>query len=85
MKIIDGKKKCSDTFIKFIEINEVIQINQTTVTKSFHPAHFGQTSVRLSVYRSTLGNPLYVTDPGCEKIGGLAVQMPDLTGEKERV
>ncbi|KAL3881736.1 hypothetical protein ACJMK2_028132 [Sinanodonta woodiana] len=83
-EIIDGERLCGDIFCKFVKINEVVKINQTTVTKSFNPTYLGQTSMLLSVYRSTSENPRYVTEPRCEKIGDIVVKMPDTTGEKDR-
>ncbi|KAL3881740.1 hypothetical protein ACJMK2_028136 [Sinanodonta woodiana] len=84
LTVIDGETKCKDVFDKVMEINETIKINETKVEKIYGPSQFGQKSCTLAIYRSKNVNPSYVTDSGCELIGQLRVDMPDLTGEKNR-
>ncbi|KAK3611893.1 hypothetical protein CHS0354_021328 [Potamilus streckersoni] len=84
LMVIDGETNCKDVFDKVMGINETMKINETKVEKIYGPAYFGQRSCVLSIYKSKNVNPCYVTDPGCEQIGDLVVDMPDLTGEKNR-
>ncbi|KAL3889658.1 hypothetical protein ACJMK2_001992 [Sinanodonta woodiana] len=84
LTVIDGQFQYKDVFDKVMGINEIIKINETKIERMYCPAYFGQKEGSIAIYRSKSFNPRYVTDPGCEQIGHLHVNMPDLTGEKDR-
>ena len=81
---IDGEYYCQDIFDRFIGINDQLEVGKHTVTRVLTPTSRYHTEMILDVYRSNMPNPKYITDSGCKRIGTVTVQMPDLTGGKNR-
>ena len=81
---IDGEYYCTHIFDRFIGINDQLEVGKHTVTRVLTPLSRYQTAMSLDFYRSNMQNPKYITDSGCTRIGTVRVQMPDLTGGKNR-
>ena len=73
-----------DVYNKLISVDDMVEVGKTSVSKKRHPLYADQRSLTLRLYRSTNPSPMYVTDPGCEKIGSLQVHIQDTTGGLDR-
>ncbi|XP_056010525.1 uncharacterized protein LOC125681968 isoform X4 [Ostrea edulis] len=82
-KKIDGTPYCYDIFEKMVAIGESVDVGKTVEKEVFASAS-DMTKMSLKFYQSDIENPQFVTDPGCECIGELLVDMPDKTGGTER-
>ena len=75
----DGNQ-CDDIFDKFVQINDSVKVGKHLFKKQYGVAFSCITSVTLDLFRCDRPDPMYTTDVGCEKIGSLHVDMPDLKG-----
>ncbi|XP_061164545.1 uncharacterized protein LOC133173581 [Saccostrea echinata] len=82
-KKIDDTYYCVDIFEKMVAIGESVDVGKT-VEKEVFAASAEMTKMVLKFYQSNEENPQFVTDKGCECIGELLVDMPDVRGGKER-
>ena len=82
--IVEGVRYCTDIFHSLVKIDKSLEVGKHKVTVTQRPVYSKQKAMSLIFYRSTLQSPKYITDIGCEKIGTLNVEMPDLTGNTER-
>ncbi|XP_064601158.1 LOW QUALITY PROTEIN: heat shock 70 kDa protein 12B-like [Liolophura sinensis] len=82
--MIEGERKCEDIFYRFVSVDEEVPHGMETREHIFSPAYSGQTALEFAVYKSTVTEPKYTTDPSCLKLGSFTVDMPDLTGDKKR-
>ena len=74
---------CGDHFEKFVTINDEFETGQT-VTVEVYPVAADTTKMTIDIYTSTKPNPRYTTDVGCEHLGRLVVDMPDITRGLDR-
>lgn len=82
-KKIDHTFYCVDIFEKMTTIGDSGDVGQT-VEKELFASSKNMKSMVLRFYRSYTRNPKFVTDPGCEYIGTMTVELPDLSGGTER-
>ncbi|XP_064601149.1 heat shock 70 kDa protein 12B-like [Liolophura sinensis] len=82
--MIEGERECQDIFNRFVSVDEEVPYGMETSEHTFNPIYSGQTKMGLEVYKSTVTKPKYTTDPSCFHLGTFTVDMPDLTGEKDR-
>ncbi|XP_064603115.1 heat shock 70 kDa protein 12B-like [Liolophura sinensis] len=82
--MIEGERRCEDIFDRFVSVDEEVPNGMETSEHTLNPIYSGQTEMWLAVYKSTVTKPKYTTDPSCSKLGSFTVDMPDLTGEKDR-
>ncbi|XP_064601145.1 LOW QUALITY PROTEIN: heat shock 70 kDa protein 12B-like [Liolophura sinensis] len=82
--MIEGERKCKDIFYRFVSVGEEVPYGMETSEHTFSPTYSGQTKMRATVYKSTVTKPKYTSDPSCFKLGSFRVDLPDLTGEKNR-
>nr|XP_034301187.1 uncharacterized protein LOC105326615 isoform X2 [Crassostrea gigas] len=80
---IDNTIYCVDLFEKMVAIGESVDVGKTFEKEVFASSKEMKSMV-LKFYQSEIKNPTYVTDYGCECIGKLSVEMPDLSGGTER-
>nr|XP_034301175.1 uncharacterized protein LOC117681324 isoform X4 [Crassostrea gigas] len=80
---IDNTIYCVDLFEKVVAIGESVDVGKTFEKEVFASSKEMKSMV-LKFYQSEIKNPTYVTDPGCQCIGKLSVEMPDLSGGTER-
>lgn len=80
---IDNVIYCVDLFEKMVAIGDSVDVGKT-VEKEVFASSKDMKSMFLKFYQSDNENPKFVTDPGCECIGTLMVEMPDLKGGTER-
>lgn len=80
---IDDTFYCVDVFEKMVAIEESVDVGKT-VEKEFFASSRDMKLMALKFYKSGNKDPKFVTDPGCECIRTLMVEMPDLSGGTER-
>lgn len=64
---------CEEVFKVFIAIGADIVPGKTQVKHIFNSAK----SNVVEIYKSVLETPAYTTDPGCERIGEIFIDLPD--------
>ena len=75
---INGQKRCKDVFVKYVTRGDSIDMGHE-FSKIFQPLIPDQTTVECSFYTSTDTNPRYTTDPTCQRLGTLTIQLPPHT------
>ncbi|XP_052781208.1 heat shock 70 kDa protein 12B-like isoform X1 [Mya arenaria] len=68
----DGKWRVFKCFDVFVRVNKDVPIDHK-ITKGYIPLAY-RTSI--AIFRTTTENPVYVTDPGCELLGKLILELP---------
>lgn len=76
--------KCMDIFSKHVEKGQTLKVGEAQSDNTYTPVEDSQTSMCFQIYTSTELNPAYITDPGCQKIGQMEVDMPDTSGGRNR-
>lgn len=71
----DRRERCLNTFSKLVEIGQLMVVNQVQKEKSYLPVMSAQATMPIDVYISKEKDPLYVTNPGCKKIGTFKVEL----------
>jgi molecular chaperone DnaK (HSP70) len=69
---LDGKSFCGDQFTKFVTIGESLPFNHV-VSHDLHPLVQRQSEISFPVYQSTLPNPKYTDEFGCQLMGTLTM------------
>lgn len=82
--VIDGKQKCSDVFDRHVTKGDKLLFNEAQAAQTYVPLRENQTSMTFSVYTSSVLNPMYVTDFGCDLVGSMTVDMKDTAGGLRR-
>ncbi|KAK3581187.1 hypothetical protein CHS0354_024721 [Potamilus streckersoni] len=81
---IDGKIRCKDVFNAFIRVNTPVEMGHS-VTECYSTIVPFQTAIILQVFSSSDPEPKFTTDPGCLKVGELAVFIPNPSEEERAV
>ncbi|XP_053400026.1 heat shock 70 kDa protein 12A-like [Mercenaria mercenaria] len=81
---IGGKTKCKDVFAVHVKKGQELIVGEAQSNKRYIPLEPAQISLVFDIYTSTEEDPQYVTDVGCEYVGQLEVEVPDLSGGKAR-
>ena len=71
----DGVEWCTGLFDTFVFADQAVSLGHT-VTRSYTLAQENKQSTKITVYASEKGSVQYVTDPGCEKVGEMRLEMP---------
>nr|XP_034301188.1 heat shock 70 kDa protein 12A-like [Crassostrea gigas] len=79
----DDANYCVGLFEKMVAIGDSVDVGKTDEKEVFASSKDMKLMV-LKFYQSDKVDPKYVTDTGCECIGKLSVEMPDLSGGTER-
>lgn len=80
-----GKRvKCKDVFARHVEKGQQLVVGDVQSNQRYTPLEADQVSLVFDVYTSTEEDPQYVTDVGCTYVGELEVEVPELSGGKER-
>jgi hypothetical protein len=82
---IDGKIKCKDVFDVHVKKGQELVVGEAQSKQRYTPLEADQISLVFDVYTSTDAEPLFVTDVGCTYVGQLEVDVPNLSGGKDRV
>ena len=72
----NGVEWCSGLFDTFVFADQAVSLGQT-VTRSYTLAQEGTQSTKISVYASDKESVQYITDPGCEKVAQMRLEMPN--------
>lgn len=72
---INGQVRCKDVFFKYITKGEQITPGHE-VSQIFQALKPDETTLECTVYTSTDENPRYITDPSCQRLGILTIQLP---------
>lgn len=81
---VGGKQKCKDVFAAHVKKGQELVVGEAQCNQRYIPLEADQMSLIFDIYTSPNENPEYVTDPGCINVGQLEVEVPDLSGGKER-
>ncbi|KAL3858892.1 hypothetical protein ACJMK2_009141 [Sinanodonta woodiana] len=81
---IAGNFHCRDVFSAFIRVNTPVEIGHS-VTECVSTLTPFQPAILLQVFSSSDTEPKFTTDPGCLKIGELAVFIPNPSAEQRPV
>ena len=79
----NGETRCKDVFSKYITIGDSIESGHE-VSKVFQVLNSKETTLQCTVYKSTDRNPRFITDPTCQRLGILTVQLPPHTPGQTR-
>ena len=80
---MNGQTRCKDVFSKYITIGDSIESGHE-VSKVFQVLNSKETTLQCTVYKSTDRNPRFITDPTCQRLGILTVQLPPHTPGQTR-
>lgn len=83
-KNIGSKVKCQDVFALHVKKGQELVVGQAQSSQRYTPLEDDQLSLVFDIYTSTEENPSYVTDYSCTYVGQLEVDVPNVSGEKER-
>ncbi|XP_076117417.1 heat shock 70 kDa protein 12A-like [Mytilus galloprovincialis] len=72
---LDGVNRCKDIFFKYFQVGEMVQCSQQE-SQVFQAVRPFETTLECAIYVSSDPNPLYVTDPSCQRLGNLIVDLP---------
>lgn len=75
---INGQVRCKDVFFKYITKGEQITAGHE-VSQIFQALKPDETTLECTVYTSSDENPRYITDPSCQRLGILTIQLPPHT------
>lgn len=80
-KIVNGKERCRDVFLKMFTKGEPISFG---LKKSlfFKPMVQGENVLECGIFVSNQKDPKYVDEPGCVKLGTLLVPLPNFERQK---
>jgi hypothetical protein len=71
-------------FATHVKKGQELVVGEAQSKQRYTPLEADQISLVFDVYTSTEEEPLYVTDVGCTYVGQLEVDVPDLSGGKDR-
>ena len=75
---------CEGRFSKHAEAGQSVDVDEATEEHTYRPSEPDQTKVDLRVYVTENLNPEYVDEEGCQFLGSLTVDIPDITGGLKR-
>lgn len=80
-KIVNGKERCRDVFLKMFTKGEPISFG---LKKSlfFKPMVQDESVLECSIFVSNQKDPKYIDEPGCVKLGTLLVPVPNFERQK---
>ncbi|XP_060065878.1 heat shock 70 kDa protein 12A-like [Ylistrum balloti] len=85
LKEVDGESVyCVDVFSIHVKKGDVIPVWQSLEKYPYAVVYPDQTGILFGIYISHNPSPEYVTDEGCECIGSVEIEMPDISKGLER-
>ncbi|XP_071150904.1 heat shock 70 kDa protein 12A-like [Mytilus edulis] len=72
-----GTDRCKDVFFKFATIDDKVEDGHTS-SQIFQALNPNERTLECAIYTSTDPSPRYVTDPTCQRLGNLIVDLPKL-------
>lgn len=76
--------KCKDVFATIVKKGQKLVEGRALFNRRYTPLEANQMTFIFDVYKSPDEEPKFITDPGCIYVGKLEVDVPDLSGGKER-
>jgi hypothetical protein len=84
-KVQVGKRvKCKDVFACHVQKGQELVVGEVQSKQRYTPLEADQMTLVFDLYTSTEEDPQYVTDVDCCYLGQLEVEVPDLSGGKDR-
>ncbi|XP_053400020.1 heat shock 70 kDa protein 12A-like [Mercenaria mercenaria] len=84
-KVQVGRRvKCKDVFACHVKKGQELVVGEAQSKQRYTPLEADQMTLVFDVYTSTEEHPQYVTDVDCTYVGQLEVEVPDLSGGKDR-
>lgn len=81
---IGNKDKCKDVFARHVKKGQELVVGEAQTSQRYTPLEADQVSLIFDFYTSVDEDPQYVTDVGCSYLGQLEVDVPDISGGKNR-
>lgn len=81
--VSDGMVLCKKIFQPWVEASEMIGHNEVW-RETYTPIITNQKGIIFEFFKSAKRNVKYVDEDSVEKCGSLVVEMPDMTGDKDR-
>lgn len=81
---VNGEDRCQHLFSRHVRKDDELYLNVAQAEKTYTPIKVDQTSMRISLYKSTNDNTMYIDDPGCDYLGEFDVPMTDTSGGLNR-
>lgn len=82
--VMDDQELCQDSFIKYVEVGDILPINTVIGPKRYIPIRKNQQCANIQIYASSDRNPTFVTDSNCQLIGLVTIQFKDTKGGYDR-
>ncbi|XP_060065294.1 heat shock 70 kDa protein 12B-like [Ylistrum balloti] len=76
--------RCNNVFEVHARMGDSIHIGQACKPSKHVVVSENQKRMQIGIYASNKSEPLYVTDPGCQKLGDIVIDMPDTTNGIKR-
>lgn len=74
MRIVNGEERCRDVFLKIVTKGDPITPG-LKMSQYFKPLEKGENGLEFCVFVSNQKNPTYTDDPGCVKLGTVAIPL----------
>ena len=72
-----GRYHCGSIFSVFVKIGDEVNPAKPYI-QSYYTVEPGQKTVTMDIYATDEKNPMYVTDPGCKRIGKMTIPVEPL-------
>lgn len=73
-EIVNGQERCRDVFLRIVTKGDLITPGLKK-SQFFKPLEAGENVLEFGVFVSNQRNPVYVDDPGCVKLGTVAIPL----------
>lgn len=73
-EIVNGQERCRDVFLRIVAKGDLITPGLKK-SQFFKPLEEGENVLEFGVFVSNQRNPVYVDDPGCVKLGTVAIPL----------
>ncbi|KAL3857849.1 hypothetical protein ACJMK2_012479 [Sinanodonta woodiana] len=80
----DGTVYAKNVFNSHVTIGQVVSVGNSQPPHVYVPIYPDQKFIKLKIYQSTEKAPQYVTDPSCQLLGELIVELPKPLGDSTK-
>ena len=80
-----GVRKCKDVFAPHVKKGQELVVGQAQTSQRYAKLDEKQITLDFDIYTSSEENPRFVTDPGCEHLGQLEVDVSAESGKEEGI
>ncbi|XP_053400546.1 heat shock 70 kDa protein 12A-like [Mercenaria mercenaria] len=80
----EGVTYCINLFAKHVTVGQTVKLEEEQKEKYSFPVSDTQTGICYDIYTSASADPIFVTEPGCVKIGRFIIPISDTTLGRKR-